>query len=70
MYIVTRMFTYIVFITSLISVNVGSRLAKNSGTAALIVKYMSNFLLVFSSENLHPLRNVMRRTSSVRKDEK
>lgn len=42
-----------------------SRLVKNSGQAALIVKYISSFLLVFSNENLHPLKKVINLCSSV-----
>lgn len=41
-----------------------SRLAKNSGQAVRIVKYMSSFRLVFSRENLQPRRNVIIRSSS------
>jgi len=41
-----------------------SRLLKNSGTIARIVKYMSSFRLHFSRENLLPLRNVISLRSS------
>lgn len=40
------------------------RLLKNSGTCVRIVKYISNFLLHFSRENLHPRRNVISKLSS------
>ena len=49
---------------------VTSRSSKNSGTAALMVKYISNFRLVFSKENLQPRRKVMIRWSSARGKEK
>lgn len=47
------------FFMSCITGLVMSRLEKNSGTTARIVKYMSSFRLHFSKENLHPRRNVI-----------
>jgi hypothetical protein len=43
-----------------------SRLVKNSGMAARIVKYMSSLRLHFSKENLQPRRKVMMRCSSTK----
>nr|CAD7602193.1 unnamed protein product [Timema genevievae] len=45
-------------------VKVWQKGARNSGMAALIVKYMSSFLFVFSKENLQPRKKVMSRPSS------
>lgn len=41
-----------------------SLLLKNSGMCVRIVKYISNFLLHFSKENLQPRRNVISILSS------
>lgn len=57
-------FAYTILVISCSSLRVMSRLVKNSGTRPRIVKYMSSFLLHFSSENLHPRRKVIRRRSS------
>jgi hypothetical protein len=49
---------------------VTSRSLKNSGTAALMVKYMSSFRFAFSKENLEPRRKVVTRWSSAHHREK
>lgn len=56
--------TYPILLSAWSSGRFISLLVKNSGMAALMVKYISSFFLHFSNEKLQPLKKVIRRVSS------